>query len=76
LQVAGNLVARTGDALYGRANKEISNRLAEVMLDPGTAAELMKRATPAQRSQLLQIASQAAQGTALAAPASAYALQH
>jgi hypothetical protein len=76
LQVAGNLVARGGDAVYGRANREISNRLAEVMLDPGMAAELMRRATPAQRNQLLQLAAQGASGLAIAAPASANALQH
>jgi hypothetical protein len=76
LQIAGNVASRGADALYGRANKEISNRLAEVMLDPGMAAELMKRATPVQRSQLMQIAARAGSGLSLAAPASANALEH
>lgn len=76
LQIAGNLVGRGADAVYGRANSEIGNRLAEVMLDPGMAAELMKRATPAQRSQLMQIAARGASGLSLAAPASANTLQH
>jgi hypothetical protein len=75
-QIAGNLLSRGGDAVYARANRELSNRLAEVMLDPAQAAELMRRATPAQQNELLRLAARAAQGGALSVPASANALQH
>jgi hypothetical protein len=75
LQVLGNLAARGGDAVYGRANKEISGLLGEVMLDPGKASLLMKNATPAQRSQILGLLGTVTQGGLLSAPASVYASQ-
>jgi hypothetical protein len=74
-QVAGNLLGRGGDAIYARTNREIGTRLAEVMLDPGQAAELMKRATPKQQNAIMQLVSRGASGLAIAAPASANALQ-
>jgi hypothetical protein len=76
LQVLGNLAARGGDAVYGRANREIAGLLGDVMLDPQRAAQLMLRATPAERSQVLGLLATGAQGGLLSAPASAYALQH
>jgi hypothetical protein len=66
-QVVGNLVARGADAAYGRANRELANQLAMVMLDPGDAARLLRSATPAQRNQLLQLMQRGAQVTALGA---------
>ncbi len=49
MQVAGNLAGRGADAVYGRANREIADRAAQVMLEPGMAAELMARAARAGR---------------------------
>lgn len=72
-QVLGNLAGRGADAAYGRANREIGNRLAEVMLDPATAARLMQQATPAERNALLQLVQRSASGLTLAAPAAANA---
>ncbi len=72
-QVAGNLLARGGDALYGRANRELAERLAQAMLDPAEAARLMQMATPAQRNALLQLAQRSASGLAISAPATANA---
>lgn len=72
-QVAGNLLARGGDALYGRANREMAEQLAQVMLDPAQAARLMQMATPAQRNALLQLAQRGASGLAISAPATANA---
>jgi hypothetical protein len=72
-QVAGNLLARGGDALYGRANREMAERLAQAMLDPAEAARLMQMATPAQRNALLQLAQRGASGLAISAPATANA---
>jgi hypothetical protein len=72
-QVAGNLLGRGADVVYGRANREIANRLAEVMLDPAQAAELMRRATPAQRNALAKLGRQIPQGLLISAPATANA---
>ncbi len=70
-QVAGNVLARAGDAAYGRANRELSMRLAEVMLDPGQAAALMQRASPAQRNAIAALLERAGSGLALSAPTAA-----
>jgi hypothetical protein len=43
-QVAGNLLSRGADAIYGRANREIADQLAQVMLDPALAAQAMDMA--------------------------------
>jgi len=45
-QLVGNVVARGADALYGRANKEIAQRLAETLLNPQSAAEAMLMSQP------------------------------
>lgn len=66
-QTIGNLAARGADAAYGRANQELTNQLATIMLDPNKAAELLKAATPAQRNQLLQLMQRVAQVSALGA---------
>jgi hypothetical protein len=49
--------------------------LAEIMLDPGRAAEVMKRATPAQQSAILQALQRSGSGIGLALPATANAQQ-
>lgn len=45
-QFSGNVLARGGDLLYGRANREMSNKLAQLMLDPNAAAQVMAAGTP------------------------------
>lgn len=70
-QVVGNITARGADMAYGRANRELGNRLAEVMLDPAAAAQLMRQATPAERNALMRLVSRGASGLSLSAPASA-----
>lgn len=72
-QVVGNIGARAADAAYGRANRELSARLAEVMLDPAQAAQLMMSASPAVQNELLRLAARAGSGVALSAPALANA---
>jgi len=60
-QIAGNLLGRGADAAYGRANRELSQRLAETLLDPQATAELLQNVTPSQRQQIMaQILSQTA----------------
>jgi len=41
-QMVGNLASRGADAVYGRANKEMSQKLAEAMLNPQDVAKLMQ----------------------------------
>lgn len=43
-QVAGNVASRGADALYGRANKEMANRLAMALLNSEEAAAMMAAA--------------------------------
>lgn len=73
-QIVGNVGGRVADAAYGRANQELRNRLAEVLLDPAQAAELLTAAGTARvPNALLPILQRAATGSALAFPASANA---
>jgi len=41
-QIIGNLAKRAGNTIYGGANKELTNKMAETMLSPQRAAELMQ----------------------------------
>lgn len=41
-QMLGNLASRGADTIYGRANKEMSTKLAEAMLNPQEVARLMQ----------------------------------
>lgn len=54
-QAAGNLLSRGADAAYGRANKEIAQKLAIGMLDPKEAARMMESATPSQRAEIISL---------------------
>jgi hypothetical protein len=72
-QIVGGVGGRVADAAYGRANRELGNRLAEVMLDPAQAATLMLSATPRQQNQMLNLLTRSGSGLALSAPASANA---
>ena len=49
-QIVGNVAKRAGNVLYGQANKDITNKMAETMLSPQRAAELMQM--PATTSNL------------------------
>lgn len=40
-QVAGGLLSKAGDVVYSKANKEIAGKLAQIMLEPQEAAQLM-----------------------------------
>jgi hypothetical protein len=51
----------------------LGNRLAEVMLDPQAAAQLMYATSPKEANQLLQLIARATSGLAISAPASANA---
>jgi hypothetical protein len=41
-QIVGGIAKRAGDVVYGKANKEIANQMAETFLSPQRAAELMQ----------------------------------
>lgn len=68
-QVVGGLTGRAADAAYARANRELSNRLAEVLLDPAEAATLMLAAQPRGPNQALNLLSRTGSGLMLSAPA-------
>jgi hypothetical protein len=72
-QVVGGLTGRAADAAYARANRELANRLAEVMLDPAQAATLMLTGGPAAQNQMLNLLTRGWSGLALSAPAVANA---
>lgn len=67
-QLLGNIGSRGADLAYGRANRELGNRLAEVMLDPEQAATLMLSAGPAGRNALALMLQRGGSGLALSAP--------
>lgn len=68
-QLLGNIGSRGADLAYGRANREIGNRLAEVMLDPAEAANLMLAAGPAGQRALGLLAQRAGSGLLMSTPA-------
>jgi len=72
-QLLGNLGSRGADLAYGRANRELGNRLAEVMLDPAQAAQLMLTAGPAGRNALALLLQRGGSGLAMSTPALANA---
>ncbi|MBK8106022.1 MAG: hypothetical protein IPK42_10775 [Betaproteobacteria bacterium] len=73
VQAIGGLLGRASDAAYGRANRELSEMLAEIMLDPGKAAQVMAQATPAQRTILQKMLEKTSSGLLLSLPSSANA---
>lgn len=69
-QIAGNLIGRGADVAYGRANKEILQKLAMGLLDPKEAARMMQSATPSQRAEIAALlASRTLTPLGMAAPA-------
>jgi len=43
--VVGGVLSRGGDVVYGKANKQLSQELAEALLDPKKAARIMEKAS-------------------------------
>lgn len=41
-QIVGNVVGRAGEALYGGANKQLTSKLAEALMNPAETARLME----------------------------------
>lgn len=72
-QLLGNIGSRGADLAYGRANRELGNRLAEVMLDPEQAAQLMLTSGPAGQNALALMLRRTGSGLALSTPALANA---
>ena len=69
-ETAGNILARISDVGYGAANKQLTNKMAEALLDPKKSAALMKLAgkaetashlTPEQANMARILATEAAQ---------------
>ena len=54
-QVAGGLLGRGADAVYGRANRELAQQLAETMMDPAKAARLIDLAMAGNKKALQEL---------------------
>ena len=52
-ETAGNILARVSDIGYGAANKQLTNKMAEALLDPKKSAALMKLAGKAETASHL-----------------------
>jgi hypothetical protein len=52
-QAVGNLLARGADTVYGQANREIAEQLAQTMLNPREAARIMQQAGPSRYAQII-----------------------
>lgn len=75
-QVTGNIAARGADALYGRANKQMASKLAEIMLDPKESAAVMRlAATKGGGTKLLEFLSRGGSAAGLAASPALLELQ-
>jgi hypothetical protein len=69
MKVMGGLLGRVGDSAYGRANRELAAKVAEVMLNPSRAAALMKGATVEEQTAIREALSRIPHGLLLSAPA-------
>jgi hypothetical protein len=52
-QITGNLMARGADSVYGRANKEIAEKLAMGLLSPQDAFRMMQAAGPSKYAPII-----------------------
>lgn len=66
-QVAGGLLGKAADVVYGKANKEIASRLAQIMLEPQEAAQLMMQ-TKQPNKKLIEAARKGLLSTSKVAP--------
>lgn len=69
MQIAGNVMARGADAVYGRANKDIAHQLAMTMLNPQEAGRVMQQTGPSRFAPFLDALVRSASGTAGMVPA-------
>lgn len=73
-QIAGRLASQASNVLYSNANKELSTKLAEALMNPKTAAELMLSSNQ-KSSEMANLLRKASQGLMLSAPASINSLE-
>jgi hypothetical protein len=52
-QTAGNLLARGADSIYGKANRDLQQKLADTLLDPQEAGRMMRQVGPSRFSHLI-----------------------
>lgn len=63
-QVAGNFLARGADTIYGGANRDIAQKLAETLLNPQEAARMMRQVGPSRYQQIIDSLMQQGSGMA------------
>jgi hypothetical protein len=69
LAIAGNVASRAGDALYNPANRAIELKLAEALLEPKSAAAMMKKGVPsAMAKKIEELATRGGASAGLALP--------
>lgn len=68
-QVLGNLSSRAGDVLYGQANKDLSRKLAETMLDPKAASKMLESLAPGEREKVAKMLLRGMTPVGMSAPA-------
>lgn len=68
-QIIGNLGARAGDLVYTQANKDLSRKLAETMLDPKEAAKLIDDLAPGEKMRLTKMLLRGMTPVGMSAPA-------
>lgn len=68
-QIVGNLSARAGDLVYTQANKDLSRKLAETMLDPKEAAKLIENLAPGDKMRLTKMLLRGMTPVGMSAPA-------
>jgi hypothetical protein len=52
-QTTGNLLARGADSIYGKANRDLQQKLADTLLDPQEAGRMMRQVGPSRFSHLI-----------------------
>ena len=68
-QIAGNILSRGGDAIYGRANREMAARLADSVSNPKRIADLLQASTETPNIPLSALLGRLGAAGALALPA-------
>jgi hypothetical protein len=63
-QMVGNFLARGADSIYGRANNEIAEQLAQTLMNPQAAAQMMRQVGPSRYAAIIDAITNQAAGAA------------
>jgi hypothetical protein len=68
-QILGNLGSRAADLVYTQANKDLSKKLAETMLDPKKAADMIENLSSGEKTRMMKMLLRGATPVGMSAPA-------